>query len=112
MLLAVFARFDAELGLGTLQAARSLDEGRTWLPAVQAGSKPVFEFHDPETGALLPQTARSTSPSRTVGPQVPGRSAWPGRGTVAAPGPGPPCRACAPSRSSPRSQSTRTGRSG
>lgn len=64
-LLAVFARFDAELGLGTLQAARSLDEGRTWLPAVQAGSKPVFEFHDPETGALLPQPG---FPSTAVAP--------------------------------------------
>src|SRR5215216_4250997 len=32
-LLAVFARADFETGLGTLHAARSLDEGRTWLPA-------------------------------------------------------------------------------
>jgi hypothetical protein len=64
-LLSVFARFDAASGLGTLQAARSPDEGRTWLPAVQAGSKPVFEFDDPETGALLPQPGY---PSAAVAP--------------------------------------------
>ena len=47
-LLAVFARADFETGVGTIQAARSLDEGQTWLRAVQAGSKPVFFFQDPE----------------------------------------------------------------
>ena len=40
-LLAIFARGDLETGLATLQVARSPDEGRTWLPAVQAGAKPL-----------------------------------------------------------------------
>jgi hypothetical protein len=55
-LLAVFARADFASGepLGSIQVARSLDEGRTWLPPVQAGSKPVFELHDPDFGDGLP----------------------------------------------------------
>ena len=57
-LLAVFARADIGTGVGTLQAARSLDEGRTWLPPVVAGSKPIPPlFFDPETGYELPQPA-------------------------------------------------------
>jgi hypothetical protein len=65
-LLAVFARADFELGLGTLHAARSLDEGRTWLPAVQVGAKPIPpRFIDPETGDELPQPA---FPSAAVAP--------------------------------------------
>jgi hypothetical protein len=39
-LLAVFARADFEAGLGYLYAARSPDEGRTWLPPVLAVTKP------------------------------------------------------------------------
>jgi hypothetical protein len=38
-LLAVFARADFEAGLGYLYAARSPDEGRTWLPPVLAVTK-------------------------------------------------------------------------
>jgi hypothetical protein len=57
-LLAVFGRADAETGLGIILAARSLDEGQTWLPATEAASKPIFpEFLDPETGDVLPQPA-------------------------------------------------------
>jgi hypothetical protein len=69
-LLAVFARADAETGLGIIFAARSLDEGQTWLPAVQTGSKPIFpEFLDPETGDVLPQPAfenAAVAPDGTV----------------------------------------------
>jgi hypothetical protein len=54
-LLTVFARVDLELGFGAHYAARSLDEGRTWLPAVQIGPLPLLEFFDPETGEELPQ---------------------------------------------------------
>jgi hypothetical protein len=55
-LLAVFARADFDLGLAQLYAARSLDEGRTWLPPVLAGSKPLPpDIVDPETGIPLPQ---------------------------------------------------------
>lgn len=65
-LLAVFARADFETGLGTLHAARSLDEGRTWLPAVQVGSKPIpQDLVDPETGLPLPQPG---FPSAAVAP--------------------------------------------
>ena len=65
-LLAVFARADFETGLGTLHAARSLDEGRTWLPAVQVGSKPIpQDLVDPETGLPLPQPG---FPSGAVAP--------------------------------------------
>jgi hypothetical protein len=64
-LLATFARADFETGLGTLRAARSLDEGRTWLPSVQAGSKQIAEPRDPETGDVLPQPG---FPSSAVAP--------------------------------------------
>jgi len=65
-LLAVFARADFETGLGTLHAARSLDEGRTWLPAVLVGSKPIpQDLVDPETGLPLPQPG---FPSAAVAP--------------------------------------------
>lgn len=66
-LLAIFARGDGETQLASIQAARSLDEGRTWLPAVEAGSKPLpaDEFRDPETGDILPQPGY---PSSAVGP--------------------------------------------
>lgn len=65
-LLAIFARADFLTGVATIQAARSLDEGRTWLPAIEAGSKPLLgEFHDPETGDILPQPGY---PSSTVAP--------------------------------------------
>jgi hypothetical protein len=57
MLLAIFGRADLEFGLGTLQAVRSLDEGRTWLPAVQVGSpQPIETFFHPERGEYLPQS--------------------------------------------------------
>ncbi len=37
-------------------AARSLDEGRRWTPAVRAGARPFLsDLVDPETGAPLPQ---------------------------------------------------------
>jgi hypothetical protein len=65
-LLAVFLRVDFELGLGQLYAARSLDEGRTWLPPVLAGSKPIPPtIVDPETGIPLPQPG---FPSAAVAP--------------------------------------------
>jgi hypothetical protein len=65
-LLAVFARADFDLGLAQLYAARSLDEGRTWLPPVLAGSKPLPpDIVDPETGIPLPQPG---FPSAAVAP--------------------------------------------
>ncbi|MGW5194991.1 sialidase family protein [Kribbella sp. NPDC004138] len=65
-LLAIFARADFATQRASIQAARSLDEGRTWLPPVEAGSKPLpGEFHDPETGDILPQPG---FPSSTVRP--------------------------------------------
>ena len=65
-LLAIFARADLEVGLGQLYAARSLDEGRTWLPPVLAGSKPIRPpSFDPETGDELPQP---NFPSAAVAP--------------------------------------------
>lgn len=102
-LLAVFARADFQLGLGQLYAARSPDEGRTWLPPVLAGSKPLpSSLIDPGSGAELPQpgfpsaavapTAASTSPSRTTARRARARSGWPARATAVAPGPASPCR--------------------
>jgi hypothetical protein len=66
-LLAIFARGDGETGAGTLQVARSLDEGRTWLPPVVAAAKPLADSPplDPETGELLPQPGY---PSSAVAP--------------------------------------------
>jgi hypothetical protein len=66
-LLAIFARADFATLRASIQVARSLDEGRTWLPPVEAGSKPlqVDEFVDPETHETLPQPGY---PSSTVGP--------------------------------------------
>jgi BNR repeat-like domain len=61
-LLAIFARADFLTGLAELRIARSLDEGRTWLPAVVAGSFALpGEFFDPETGEQLPQPGYPTS---------------------------------------------------
>ena len=61
-LLALFVRADFAIGLASLQAARSLDEGRTWLPPIQAGGKPLLgEIIDPETGEHLPQPGFNTS---------------------------------------------------
>jgi len=54
-LLAVFARADFEVGLGQLYAARSVDEGRTWLPPVLAGSKPFPPDAADDKGIPLPQ---------------------------------------------------------
>jgi hypothetical protein len=65
-LLAVFARADAELELFQFYAARSLDEGRTWQPAVLAGARPLTPpLIDPGTGAELPQPVY---PSAAAGP--------------------------------------------
>jgi hypothetical protein len=66
-LLVIFARADLETGIATIQVARSLDEGRTWLPTVEAGSKPLpsSDFPDPETGESLPQPGY---PSSAVAP--------------------------------------------
>jgi hypothetical protein len=66
-LLDIFARGDLESGQGTIQVARSLDEGRTWLPPVEAGSRPLAESQplDPETGEELPQPGY---PSSAVAP--------------------------------------------
>jgi hypothetical protein len=64
-LLAFFARGDFETGLGSIHAARSLDEGQTWLPAVEIGSKPIPDVVDPETGLPLPSPG---FPSTAVAP--------------------------------------------
>jgi len=60
-LLAIFARADLAAGRGQLLAARSPDEGSTWLPPVQIGSQPVQAIVDPETGAELPQPGFPTA---------------------------------------------------
>jgi hypothetical protein len=65
-LLTIFVRIDLELGFGAHYAARSLDEGRTWLPAVQAGPRrPLLGFFDPQTGLEFPQ---AHFPSAAVAP--------------------------------------------
>jgi len=52
-LLTLFARTDLEAGFGAHYAARSLDEGQTWLPPVQVGPQlPLTEFVHPEFGHL------------------------------------------------------------
>jgi hypothetical protein len=52
-LLTLFARIDLEAGFGAHYAARSLDEGRTWLPPVELGPHlPLTEFVHPEFGHL------------------------------------------------------------
>ena len=52
-LLTIFARVDLEAGFGAHYAARSLDEGRTWLAPVQLGPQlPLLEFVHPEFGHL------------------------------------------------------------
>jgi hypothetical protein len=52
-LLTLFARIDLEAGFGAHYAARSLDEGRTWLPPVEVGPHlPLTEFVHPEFGHL------------------------------------------------------------
>jgi len=64
-LLTVFARVDLEAGFGAHYAARSLDEGQTWLPPVQFGPHlPLVEIDHPEFG-YLPQ---SHFPSAAVAP--------------------------------------------
>jgi len=64
-LLTVFARGDLAAGIGSLHATRSTDDGRTWQPAVLAGSQPIQMFFDPETGAEYPQPG---FPSAAVAP--------------------------------------------
>jgi hypothetical protein len=52
-LLTLFARTDLEAGFGAHYAARSLDEGRTWLAPVELGPHlPLTEFVHPEFGHL------------------------------------------------------------
>jgi hypothetical protein len=52
-LLTLFARTDLEAGFGVHYAARSLDEGRTWLAPVQLGPQlPLVGFFHPEFGQL------------------------------------------------------------
>jgi hypothetical protein len=63
--MAVYAQGDLAAGIGHLFATRSLDEGRTWLPPVLAGSQPIQMFVDPETGNEYPQPG---FPSAAVGP--------------------------------------------
>jgi hypothetical protein len=63
-LLTIFARADLATGRGELLAARSPDEGRTWLPPVQIGSQPVQTIVDPETGVELPQPGFPTAAAR------------------------------------------------
>jgi hypothetical protein len=65
-LLTVFARIDLEAGFGAHYAARSLDEGQTWLPPVELGPRlPLTEFLHPEFGHL-PQPH---FPSAAVAPE-------------------------------------------
>jgi photosystem II stability/assembly factor-like uncharacterized protein len=64
-LLFVYAQGDLAAGIGHLYVARSLDEGRTWLPPVLAGSQPIQKFFDPETGDEYPQPG---FPSAAVAP--------------------------------------------
>jgi hypothetical protein len=52
-LLTLFVQTDLEAGFGAHYAARSLDEGRTWLSPVQVGPRlPLTEFVHPEFGSL------------------------------------------------------------
>jgi hypothetical protein len=64
-LLTVFAQGDLAAGIGYLYATRSVDEGRTWQPAILAGSQPIQMFFDPETGNEYPQPG---FPSAAVAP--------------------------------------------
>jgi hypothetical protein len=64
-LLAVWANFDTNTGMGTLMASRSTDEGRHWQSPVVIGSHPVGEFRDTEFGVELPQPG---FPSAAIGP--------------------------------------------
>lgn len=64
-LLIVVARGDLAAGIGSLHALRSVDDGRTWQPAVLAGSQPIGMFFDPETGDEYPQPG---FPSAAVAP--------------------------------------------
>ena len=64
-LLTVFSRGDLATGIGSLHATRSVDDGRTWQPAVLAGSQPLPSFIDPETGDEYPQPG---FPSAAVAP--------------------------------------------
>jgi len=68
-LLAVWANFDVDSGLGSLLASRSPDEGSTWETAVPIAVQPVGFFQDPESGVELPQpgfTAPVIAPDGTV----------------------------------------------
>jgi hypothetical protein len=64
-LLALWANADLATLQGTLMASRSVDEGRTWQPAVPIASHPVGFFADPQTGVELPQPG---FPSSVVAP--------------------------------------------
>jgi hypothetical protein len=65
-LLAIFGRADFATGIAEIRVARSVDEGRSWQPAVVAGSIPLpGEVVDPESGEQLPQPGYPTS---AVGP--------------------------------------------
>ena len=98
-------RGDFETGLAELRVARSLDEGRTWLPAVVAGSIPLppTKSIDPETGEQLPQPGYPTSavaPDGTVyvafensPPPVRARSACSAPATAVSPGTAQRCPA-------------------
>ena len=68
-LLAVFARADFEAGLGHLYAARSPDEGRTWLPPVLAVTKPFPPDAVDDKDIPLPQpgfSSAAAAPDGTV----------------------------------------------
>ena len=64
-LLAIFARADIGLGQGQLYAARSLNEGRTWRPAVLIGSHPIPPAFLDDKETALPNPAM---PSAAVVP--------------------------------------------
>src|SRR5262249_34022405 len=102
-LLAVFARADFAAGLAQLYAVRSPIRGApacaaaraAWLQAVpptpsMTRAPPCRSRDSPAQRS--PPTAASTSPSRTTSPRAQERSAWPRRGTAAAPGAAPRCR--------------------
>ena len=101
-LLAVFARADFAAGLAQLYAVRSPMRGGRgcrpcWLAPSRSPPTPSMTRASPcrsrdSPAQRSPPTAASTSPSRTTSPRAQERSAWPRRGTAAAPGAAPRCR--------------------
>ena len=53
-LMAVYTQADLAAGIGRLYVTRSVDEGRTWLPPVLAGSQPIQISSIPRQAMVLP----------------------------------------------------------